>query len=168
MAPIGQPNNNEIGTNNDFQPNQKPNPFEKKKFDPEIGVDENNGKKYNQRLVGKLSQTLRDYNGEQQEPDSDLNKYVLSMVISATKDALTPEDKKDAIKKLENGAVEETDSNEPQIDNENGEFNVNEEMSLPIGVLASTIIPVTQRRNKKIEAKSNLKTKPYQAPKFSK
>ena len=70
-------------------------------FDAGIDADEDaDPKKYIQQLTGKLSQKLRSFN--QEEQDSDLNKYVLGMIAAQAGKGLDDEDKKDVIAKLQN------------------------------------------------------------------
>lgn len=96
----------DLGVGVDIQPEtqQAPvndeNPFEKEKFDAGIDVDEEQDpKKYIERLSGKLAQSLRAYNETNQ--DSELNKFAANSVISAAAPNLGDEDIKDVIKKVE-------------------------------------------------------------------
>ena len=51
-------------------------------FDAGVEADEDTDpKKYIQQLTGKLSQTLNTYNNENGEPDTELGKYVLGMLV---------------------------------------------------------------------------------------
>ena len=74
-------------------------------------------KKYIQQLTGKLSQKLRDYNSSLPEPDADLNKYVAGMILKQSVEGLSEEEKNEIIKKVNEGAPEDTDV-EPDADNE--------------------------------------------------
>ena len=75
-------------------------------------------KKSIQQLSGKLSQELRNYNQEQQTPDTDLNKYVAGMVIPQATKAMTDDDKKEVINKINKGLTDD-EMNEP-MDDESG------------------------------------------------
>lgn len=76
-------------------------------------------KKEIQKLTGKLSQTLRKYNDEQSEPDSELNKYVAGMLSKQFSKALNQEDKDEVIKKINSNSETDdldVDSELPQDD----------------------------------------------------
>lgn len=79
--------------------------------DSNFGDDENGEettpKKQIQQLAGSLSQELRTYNDEQQQPDTELNKYVAGMVVKQASKALTDKDKDDVINKLNNASEDE-------------------------------------------------------------
>ena len=54
----------------------------------DAGVDANeqeDPKKFIQQLTGKLSQSLRNYNNEQPQPDAELSKYVCGMIVKDRK-----------------------------------------------------------------------------------
>lgn len=73
-------------------------------FDAGVEADEKEDpKKYIQQLCGKLSQSLRNYNNEQPQPDTELNKYVAGMINNAASEGLSPEDVKEIIDKIESG-----------------------------------------------------------------
>lgn len=82
-------------------------------------TDENDPKKDIQRLTGKLSQELQDYNSENQD-DSELNKYVINMLVKQTTKHLSSDDKDDVINKIENSDEdgEEAPSNEEDFSQE--------------------------------------------------
>lgn len=62
-------------------------------------------KKEIQQLTGQLSQKLTDYNNNQQQKDSELNKYVANMIVKQAAKGMEDNDKNDVIKKMndENG-----------------------------------------------------------------
>ena len=81
--------------------------------DLENGDEEGNDPKKNiQRLAGELSQALRMYNQDQTEPDTDLNKYVMGMIVTQAAKDMTSKEKDEVIKKIQKGEtdVEDTDS----------------------------------------------------------
>ena len=81
-------------------------------FDANVDADvETEPKKYIQQLTGKLSQELRKYNNEQEQPDEELNKYVVGMIIPQATKALTDKGKEDIIGKLKKSNIsdEKTD-----------------------------------------------------------
>lgn len=82
------------------QPQPEPeNPFGKEKFDAGVGVDEDEDpKKFIERLTGKLAQKLRSYN--ETDKDSDLNKFVINSLIPASVPNLDNKDVDDVIKKV--------------------------------------------------------------------
>lgn len=67
--------------------------------------EESTPKKAIQKLVGKLSQELRQYND--QEEDSELNKYVAGMIIPQASKGMTDDDKQDVINKIKKGVVDD-------------------------------------------------------------
>ena len=78
---------------------------------PEEGNgEESTPKKEIQKLTGSLSQELRTYNDSQQEPDTELNKYVASMILKQAGKSMTSKDRDDVIKKMDGN--ESDDSNE--------------------------------------------------------
>ena len=75
------------------------NPFEKEKFDPQVGVDEDaDPKKFLEKLTGKLATSLRDYN--EGETDAALNKFIVNSIVAASVPSMGPSDAKDVIKKV--------------------------------------------------------------------
>lgn len=79
-------------------------------FSEDGNGEENTPKKEIQKLTGSLSQELRTYNDSQQEPDTELNKYVASMILKQAGKSLTSKDRDEVIKKMDGGDSE--DSNE--------------------------------------------------------
>ena len=117
MPPLGN-DNTDMGDDN--------NPMNKEKFDAGIDANEDEDpKKYIQKLAGKLTQKLQSYNQEQKEPDEELNKYVASMIISQTADELDPKGKKDIVKKINTAEKKE--------DNEGGEDKSESQGDVPQG-----------------------------------
>ena len=93
----------------------------------EVGMgnedDTQDPKKSIQQLAGELSQALRNYNQQQETPDTDLNKYVMGMVVAQTAKDMTPEEKDEIVKKIQKGNEEVTESiqginDEPRKDNQ--------------------------------------------------
>lgn len=69
----------------------------------DAGVDANeetDPKKYIQQLTGKLSQSLRKYNSEQPQVDSELSKYVAGMIVKQAIEGLDEKDTADILKKI--------------------------------------------------------------------
>jgi hypothetical protein len=96
-------------------------------FDAGVEADEETDpKKYIQQLTGKLSQTLNTYNSENGEPDTELGKYVLGMLVKQGTKGMDEKDRKEIIKKIntndsveseeENSEMPEEDAIEPDND----------------------------------------------------
>ena len=63
-------------------------------FDAGVEADEETDpKKFIQQLTGKLSQSLNSYNNENGEPDVELGKYVLGMLIQQGTKGMDEKDK---------------------------------------------------------------------------
>lgn len=73
----------------------------------EMGDENNDPKKEIQQLSGKLSQELRNYNNDQQTPDTDLNKYVAGMVIPQATKLMTSDEKAEVINKIKKGMTDD-------------------------------------------------------------
>lgn len=128
--------------------------------------DEGNGedtpKKQIQQLTGSLSQDLRTYNDEQQQPDTELNKYVASMIVKQASKALTNKDKDDVIKKLNGNS--ESDDNEDIQQNEMPMESVRKMANKVVNeILNNSMIDGERKRdNKKLTTKKNYKN-PFQS-----
>lgn len=99
-------------------------------MDDEMG-EENDPKKEIQKLSGKLSQELRNYNNDQETPDTDLNKYVAGMVIPQATKSMTSDEKAEVINKIKKGMTDddlETDDSMGGMDDMGG----NEGMNMPM------------------------------------
>ena len=93
-------------------------------FDAGVEADEETDpKRYIQQLAGKLSQSLRSYNGDLPSPDVDLNKYVMGMVNKQALKGMNDADVKDVLSKIksdeDSGSNTETDGNETSDNTEN-------------------------------------------------
>ena len=114
MPPMNdnQPPMGDDGMNSEFDTN----------FD--AGVDANeqeDPKKFIQQLTGKLSQSLRNYNNEQPQPDAELSKYVCGMIVKQAIEGLKPEDVEDIMKKIKSDDDFDNDTPEDNQLNNNGE-----------------------------------------------
>lgn len=108
-ASMGEPDMSQEQGNTDM--------FGKEKFDAGIDVDENEDpKKYIEKLTGKLAQKLRDYNGT--ETDNELNKFVINSLIPASVPQMDEDDAGDVIKKVKDnigkGAIESPVDTQPE------------------------------------------------------
>ena len=113
MPPMNdnQPPMGDDGMNSEFDTN----------FD--AGVDANeqeDPKKFIQQLTGKLSQSLRNYNKEQPQPDAELSKYVCGMIVKQAIEGLKPEDVEDIMKKIKSDDDFDNDTPEDNQLNNNG------------------------------------------------
>ena len=78
-------------------------------FDAGVEADEETDpKKYIQQLTGKLSQSLNSYNNENGEPDTELGKYVLGMLVKQGVKGMDDKEKKEIIKKINTASDEDT------------------------------------------------------------
>jgi hypothetical protein len=89
-------------------------------FDAGVEADEETDpKKYIQQLTGKLSQSLNSYNNENGEPDTELGKYVLGMLVKQGTKGMDEKDKKEIIKKINTDNSEDVDmSDDEMLDDE--------------------------------------------------
>lgn len=87
-------------------------------FDAGVEADEETDpKRFIQQLTGKLSQSLNSYNNENGEPDTELGKYVLGMLIKQGVKGMDDKEKKEIIKKI-NTASDDTPADEEMPDEE--------------------------------------------------
>lgn len=116
--PMGDVNNEPIGGMGDDEPMDDPQMNDDSEgFDAGVDVDKDEDpKKYIQQLSGKLSQELRNYNQEQEKPDTELNKYVAGMIIPQASKDMTDKEKKEIISKIEKGSVDSDDDIEQDED----------------------------------------------------
>lgn len=90
------------------------NPYDSN-FDAGVDADEETDpKRYIQQLTGKLSQSLRIYNEQQPQPDTDLNKYVAGMITKQASEGLTKSDIDEIISKLNSPAENPDNRGEAQ------------------------------------------------------
>lgn len=102
-------------------------PMDEPMMDDEMG-EENDPKKEIQQLSGKLSQELRNYNNDQQTPDTDLNKYVAGMVIPQATKVMTSDEKAEVINKIKKGMTDD----DLETDGSNEDMGGNEGMDIPM------------------------------------
>jgi hypothetical protein len=96
-------------------------------FDAGVEADEETDpKKYIQQLTGKLSQSLNSYNNDNGEPDTELGKYVLGMLVKQGVKGMDEKDKKEIIKKINTASDEDTSM--PDDDEMNTEEPMDDEM----------------------------------------
>lgn len=126
MPPMDEPQVDNGGMMGDTVPpmdgsNEMGNQFDND-FDAGVDADEEKDpRRYIEQLAGKLSQKLNDYNQNQQQPDSELCKYVVGMVAAQATKGLSPEDAEDVIKKIKSDEEfeepQEENNDEPISDN---------------------------------------------------
>ena len=156
-------------------------------FDAGVEADEETDpKKYIQQLTGKLSQTLNSYNNENGEPDTELGKYVLGMLVKQGTKGMDEKDKKEIIKKINTDNSEENDMPEddgmdtPQPEDESPEMNEMPMESRVLNFTKSQIfesfgLAVDDTKSSEIKKEPDTKitpdtqrgrrTKPFEAPK---
>lgn len=94
-------------------------------MDDDMNMDNNmNGdspeKKDIQQLTGQLSQKLTDYNSNQPQKDSELNKYVANMIVKQAAKGMEQSDKSDVISKInDENSDDENQSQEPMDNQQN-------------------------------------------------
>ena len=154
-------------------------------FDAGVEADEDTDpKKFIQQLTGKLSQSLNTYNNENGEPDVELGKYVLGMLIKQGTKGMDETDKKELIKKMKsnNESESDNDSEIPEDDTEMEEEPMDNNMKME-----SKTIKITKKQifenfgiainNDEIEdtkndtniqkdVVKNKRTRPFEAPTF--
>lgn len=98
-------------------------------FDAGVEADEETDpKKYIQQLTGKLSQSLNSYNNDNDEPDTELGKYVLGMLIKQGTKGMDEKDRKEIIKKINTNNSEL--ENEEYSENEENNYEENDDENL--------------------------------------
>ena len=176
------------GMNNEMMPDageqQMPSDFDSN-FDAGVEADEETDpKRYIQQLTGKLSQSLNSYNNENGEPDVELGKYVLGMLVKQGVKGMDDKDKKEIIKKINTDDTEELPDDEMMGD-ENELDDTNNEMDDANMQTESKIIKCTKKQifesfginmdepvEKKLptkiayDTKKTRRTRPFEAPTF--
>ena len=142
MPPMNdnQPPMGDDGMNSEFDTN----------FD--AGVDANeqeDPKKFIQQLTGKLSQSLRNYNKEQPQPDAELSKYVCGMIVKQAIEGLKPEDVDDIMKKIKSDDDFDNDTPEDnQLNNNEGSEDMQPQTDQPEQMPMESL---NRNHNQKIE-----------------
>ena len=158
-------------------------------FDAGVEADEETDpKKYIQQLTGKLSQSLNSYNNENGEPDTELGKYVLGMLVKQGTKGMDEKDKKEIIKKIntDNSEIDELpDDEQPEdtptdeISDETPEMNemqmesktfrfTKKQLFENFGIaMSDENVPVKKIIDTKItpDTIKNRRTRPFEAPK---
>lgn len=191
MPPMDYDNNmnNEVPADNEDENNQNfsmnnDSDYDTN-FDAGVEADEDTDpKKFIQQLTGKLSQSLNTYNNENGEPDVELGKYVLGMLIKQGTKGMDETDKKELIKKMKsnNESESDNDSEIPEDDTEMEEEPMDNNMKME-----SKTIKITKKQifenfgiainNDEIEdtkndtniqkdVVKNKRTRPFEAPTF--
>ena len=117
--PIGQEDDefDNVGNAGDVPMANDDNPYDTN-FDAGVDADEEEDPRtYIQQLTGKLSQSLRAYNEDRPQPDTDLCKYVAGMINKQASAGLSEKDVKEILDKIEAGEEFE----EPDGDISNGD-----------------------------------------------
>jgi hypothetical protein len=151
-------------------------------FDAGVEADEETDPEtYIQQLTGKLSQSLNSYNNESGEPNPDLNKYAVNMVVKQAVKVLDDKDRKDIIKNINTTSSEDTDEDmadevpvddntdeTPQPQNECKVYNFTKKQifeSLGIGI-GATETPKEEKRDRTIPKNATTGNRgiPFKAP----
>jgi hypothetical protein len=135
-------------------------PFDDEPFDAGVEADEDEDpKKYIQQLAGKIGQSLRDYEKDLDNPDFELEKFVINSVISATNTSeMDKEDQEDIIKKVETSGSnnepkdDEKDTSEP-AEEEDVDVDIKDEEPLDEVSLGDDIEEVFQEWSKPMHLK---------------
>lgn len=135
---IDQPQD-EIGIPNDGMPIDNPDSDNQFDNDFDAGVDadeEKDPRRYIEQLAGKLSQKLNDYNQKQEQPDSELCKFVCGMINAQAIKGLSQDDVDEILKKIEsdeefNSPEQQNDENDTVDDVNNLPTDNNQEQSIP-------------------------------------
>ena len=149
MPPMDGGMEGDNGINNEMMPDageqQMPSDFDSN-FDAGVEADEETDpKRYIQQLTGKLSQSLNSYNNENGEPDVELGKYVLGMLVKQGVKGMDDKDKKEIIKKINTDDTEELPDDEMMGD-ENELDDTNNEMDDANMQTESKIIKCTKKQ----------------------
>lgn len=152
-------------------------------FDAGVEADEETDpKKYIQQLTGKLSQTLNSYNNENGEPDTELGKYVLGMLVKQGTKGMDDKDRKEIIKKINTNnseidneddlddTIPEEPENTDEVKVESKTFNFTKKQIFENFGIVSCVDDDSQTKKEidtKIasDTKKNRRTKPFEAPK---
>ena len=190
MPPMDFPSDDEMGdVMNQENGEELPSDFDTN-FDAGVEADEETDpKKYIQQLTGKLSQTLNSYNNENGEPDIELGKYVLGMIVKQGTKGMDEKDRKEIIKKINTSNSESDDDFEDEEiempeDNEmnnQGDENLDmkmesktfkftkkqifENFGLATDVEKDDIIEKNKDTKISPDTVKNKKTRPFEAPK---
>lgn len=184
------PMESDLGMGNDMpsdsdenMPNENlPSDFDTN-FDAGVEADEETDpKKYIQQLTGKLSQTLNSYNNENGEPDTELGKYVLGMLVKQGTKGMDDKDRKEIIKKINTNdseidneddlddTIPEEPENTDEVKVESKTFNFTKKQIFENFGIVSCVDADSQTKKEidtKIasDTKKNRRTKPFEAPK---
>ena len=190
MTPIGGENTPPIDSENEFEMGDSDNlgmdemPQDNQNMDSEFdtnfdaGVEadeETDPKKYIQQLTGKLSQTLNTYNNENGEPDTELGKYVLGMLVKQGTKGMDEKDRKEIIKKINTNDSVDNDSDE-EFEDESNDIKMEsktirctkKQIFENFGIaMDDNTENIEKELDTKItnDTKKNRRTKPFEAPK---
>lgn len=148
----------------------------------DAGVDANEEtepKKYIQQLTGKLSQSLRKYNNEQQQPDAELSKYVCGMIVKQAIEGLDEKDTSEILKKIKSDEEPEEpadDGNDVGQEEEGGGQGMEQQPPMPVESInrKQKIDEIFQdltstdgkETHQEPDKRKSFKKKPYMSPNF--
>lgn len=117
-------------------------------------------KKEIQQLSGKLSQELMSYNQNQNEPDSELNKYVAGMIIPQATKAMSASDKDEIVKKINDGSSNDVEDDNMDMPMES-KFNLDNIINEIIGSVLNQNDENKNREEKKVTNKKVTNKNPF-------
>ena len=139
----------------------------------DAGVDANeeiDPKKYIQQLTGKLSQSLRNYNNEQQQPDTELSKYVCGMIVKQAIEGLNQNDVDDILKKIKSDEddidVEQPPMNDDGNDIEQQQESINRKQKID-EIFQDLIDTEEDEIEKPLKKNNSFRKKPFTSPSFN-
>ena len=104
--PQSQPNDMALAPSDAEMPQGNDNLGNNDNMQMDGNGEDSTPKKEIQKLTGSLSQELRTYNDGQQQPDTELNKYVAGMILKQAGKSMTQKDKDDVVKKMDSNESE--------------------------------------------------------------
>lgn len=146
------------------QDNMNQNDVEGNDFDNMGETDDGlDPKKSVQQLTGKLSQELRSYNNDQEQPDEDLNKYVAGMIIPQATKAMTDKGKKEVINKIKKGITDdEIEDDSMEMDDADGIENMQIESRI-YEIINNILDDTEKRKTQKVSNKTLPKKSPFRS-----
>ena len=161
MPPMPQqpqpPMNDVGGLENEQPPMETPGNPDEDGFGPKKDI---------QQQAGTLSQSLGEYNDSQEQPDTELNKYVMNMLAKQAGKALTPKDKRDVMKKLNSADEDTAEDMEAEANMEMDDEQQQQVESRKFGkiideVLNDVLGPKRQTKRKKVQNNDVTEKNPY-------
>lgn len=131
--------------------------------------EEEDPKKFIQQLTGKLSQSLRKYNGSLPKPDAELSKYVAGMILKQAVEGLSKDDVADIIEKTDADGEEQDAQDEIGAEQQpmtQGGNQMPEQPEVPMNETTGSPVNTTEKQSgvaPKQMRKGGYSRKPYRA-----